>query len=533
MSPSPTTPGRGSNNNNTPSRARAPSSSSSRKSDGPSTPYRSGGNRSASQTQMYSQSTSTPGISNTPIEIMGTPRTPHHLSRGNDGGTPFSQRTSTPSGALPRGDVGRGVRVPSFNNSNNNSSSNNGSNSRSSMNAPPTPSTPLGFDLGGTPASHSHMGTPSASASMFSMSPHRGLGNLGTPSGPGGGDDGPGGAGGGPPGGDDEEDRHDIGDGMRIWGTTINVDQCYRYFRNFLRQYTLEDDFEPYYLRQLEILHRVNRHVLNLNCSHLCDFPAARVLYQQLVEFPQEVIPILDLVVNDIMNAEYRGLEEGEAQEQGRKAVQVRTFNLVGNLSRMRDLDPKNIDQLLSIKGMVIRCSPIIPDLKMAFFRCFVCQYDKDIMINMGRIDEPTKCDNCNVIGCMELIHNRCAYTDKQLIRLQETSDEIPQGETPYTVTLFAFDDLVDAVRPGDRLEVTGVYRAVPTRVNPKIRTVRSIYKTYIDVIHFRRSELAVQDGSGSGTGGRAAGGKSKLDIVRYMDIYLYMDIASSYVLVW
>ena len=28
-------------------------------------------------------------------------------------------------------------------------------------------------------------------------------------------------------------------------------------------------------------------------------------------------------------------------------------------------------------------------------------------------------------------------------------------GETPHTVTLFAFDDLVDSVRPGDRIEVS------------------------------------------------------------------------------
>lgn len=35
----------------------------------------------------------------------------------------------------------------------------------------------------------------------------------------------------------------------------------------------------------------------------------------------------------------------------------------------MRDLDPENIDQLLCIKGMVVRCSPVIPDLKQAFFR--------------------------------------------------------------------------------------------------------------------------------------------------------------------
>lgn len=36
------------------------------------------------------------------------------------------------------------------------------------------------------------------------------------------------------------------------------------------------------------------------------------------------------------------------------------------------------------------------------------------------------------------------------------------------------------------RVEVTGIFRAVPKRVNPKMRVVRSVYKTYVDVIHFR-----------------------------------------------
>ena len=70
-------------------------------------------------------------------------------------------------------------------------------------------------------------------------------------------------------------------------------------------------------------------------------------------------------------------------------------------------------------------------------------------MINQGKIDEPTKCNNCNMQGTMEILQNQCSFTDKQLIRLQEMSDEVPEGETPYTVTLFAFDDLVDSVRPG------------------------------------------------------------------------------------
>lgn len=36
---------------------------------------------------------------------------------------------------------------------------------------------------------------------------------------------------------------------------------------------------------------------------------------------------------------------------------------------------------------------------------------------------------------------------------------------------------------------MTGIYRAVPLRVNPRARTVKSVYKTYIDVIHYRKTD--------------------------------------------
>jgi DNA replication licensing factor MCM4 len=63
---------------------------------------------------------------------------------------------------------------------------------------------------------------------------------------------------------------------------------------------------------------------------------------------------------------------------------------------------------------------------------------------------------------------------------------------------LYAFDDLVDTVRPGDRLEVTGIFRAIPKRTNPRMRTVRSVFKTYLDAIHFRRAGFAaVMSGEG------------------------------------
>ena len=66
----------------------------------------------------------------------------------------------------------------------------------------------------------------------------------------------------------------------------------------------------------------------------------------------------------------------------------------------------------------------------------------------------------------------------------------MPAGETPYTITLFCRNDLVDSIQPGDRVEVTGIYRAVPLRVNPSTRNVKSVYKTYIDVLNFKKKDV-------------------------------------------
>lgn len=36
---------------------------------------------------------------------------------------------------------------------------------------------------------------------------------------------------------------------------------------------------------------------------------------------------------------------------------------------------------------------------------------------------------------------------------------------------------------------IVGIYRAVPIRVNPRVRNVKSVYKTHIDVIHYRKTD--------------------------------------------
>lgn len=77
-------------------------------------------------------------------------------------------------------------------------------------------------------------------------------------------------------------------------------------------------------------------------------------------------------------------------------------------------------------------------------------------------------------------------FNDKQMLKLQETPDTIPEGETPQTLIIYCYDDLVDYVRPGDRVTVTGIYKAVAVRSGTgKTSAVSSVYRSYIDAIAF------------------------------------------------
>jgi DNA replication licensing factor MCM4 len=150
-----------------------------------------------------------------------------------------------------------------------------------------------------------------------------------------------------------------------------------------------------------------------------------------------------------------------------------------------------DIDQLVSVKGLLIRASPVIPDLKRAFFRCTSCDHTIEVENDRGVISEPTKCEvpSCKKTNSMQLIHNRCVFSDKQVCRLQETPDETPDGQTPYTVSMCVYDDLMDVAKPGDRIEITGIFRGIPVRVNPNRRAIKALFKTYVDIVHIKRTD--------------------------------------------
>ncbi|XP_076235043.1 disc proliferation abnormal [Calliopsis andreniformis] len=275
-----------------------------------------------------------------------------------------------------------------------------------------------------------------------------------------------------------------------VWGTNVVISQCKEQFKSFFQQF-IDPDAEndelpenmnlsdPLYLQKLEEIHTLEEPYLNVNCAHVKIFDEH--LYQQLVSYPQEVIPTLDMAANELF---FEKFPAAVLEHQ----IQVRPFN-VASVKTMRELNPSDVDQLITIPGMVIRVSRLIPQMREAYFKCSVCAFTTLVEIEKGKTKEPTVCAHCTHKYSFTLIHNLSHFSDKQMIKLQEAPDEMPQGQTPHTVVLFAHNNLVDTVTPGDRVSVTGIYRAATHKPNFE-HNLQAIYKTYIDVVHFRKHDV-------------------------------------------
>lgn len=92
---------------------------------------------------------------------------------------------------------------------------------------------------------------------------------------------------------------NDDGASAVIWGTTVNVRSCMDMFSLFLHDFTLEDQFEPFYEKELHRMHRTQEWVLNVNVRHLFSYRSSAKLAKQLIEYPHEVIPLMDNVANN------------------------------------------------------------------------------------------------------------------------------------------------------------------------------------------------------------------------------------------
>ena len=271
----------------------------------------------------------------------------------------------------------------------------------------------------------------------------------------------------------------------RIYGTTIDIDEVAQKFNSFLNDFgvTHENRTGKYVSFIQQIVVEAHQAVISVPIDAKDVHTFDNYLYNVLVNYPMESISHLDSLLVRLF-ARVRS-------QPPEVPIQAKIFNLLAADGRkMRDVGPADVGHLIAAKGIVIRVSDLIPEMIIANFKCSTtnCGNMKVVRLKNAIIEEPTSCDKCHQKMTFQIQHNLCQFGDKQIVKLQETPDSIPAGETPHTIMVMCYDDLYDSVRPGDRVTVTGVCRAQGLRAQPNMRTEKAVLRTYVDVIHFEKT---------------------------------------------
>jgi DNA replication licensing factor MCM3 len=165
-----------------------------------------------------------------------------------------------------------------------------------------------------------------------------------------------------------------------------------------------------------------------------------------------------------------------------KKGVRVRCrVALEGNFGdhyvTPRGLRANLANTLVKVQGIVSRVSLVRPKLQTSVHYCeatgrqHVKSYGNSDLTGES-LSVPVRDSDGNPLW-MEF--GLSQYQDTQTLLLQEFPEKIPAGQLPRSIDVLLEDDLVDAVKPGDRVDVVGVFRAVATGTTGFSASFRSV----------------------------------------------------------
>ncbi|MBO3799833.1 MAG: minichromosome maintenance protein MCM [Candidatus Brockarchaeota archaeon] len=225
-------------------------------------------------------------------------------------------------------------------------------------------------------------------------------------------------------------------------------------FLDFLRNFRDENNERKYY-DQIASLPSLGASSIVIDFQDMLSYN--REIVEEIVENPS-VLEELGSIALSILSS----LDRDYASKIQRVAVRIRGL---GKKISIRDIKSSLLGKLVCFEGVVVRASEIKSILVKGVFQCKTCGsiYEEP---QTGLVLKPPRCDVCGTskLSNFELLQDRSEFMDYQEIRVQEKPEDLPAGVMPHSINLRLTGDLTDRVRPGDRVQITGVVTATPDR---------------------------------------------------------------------
>ncbi|KAJ1766557.1 MCM DNA helicase complex subunit [Coemansia sp. RSA 1813] len=255
-----------------------------------------------------------------------------------------------------------------------------------------------------------------------------------------------------------------------------------RHCREYLeRENRINSDME-----ELERIATSDKPRLIVSVDHIREFDAE--LAESVVTEPGEFIPAFEAAATEL------GLSLATGAGY---AVDPNTFHVAAGFRGSfgahhltpRGLRARLLGQLVCVEGIVTRCSLVRPKVVRSVHyseatKTFYAKSYHDQTSGGGKGDAsaglssayPTSDDKGNPLTT-EYGYSR--YMDHQTVNIQEMPERAPPGQLPRGVDVMLDDDLVDVVKPGDRVSLVGVYRALGGKATT---ATSAIFRTVIVV---------------------------------------------------
>ena len=165
----------------------------------------------------------------------------------------------------------------------------------------------------------------------------------------------------------------------------------------------------------------------------------------------------------------------------GRFSPHIRVFNLP-TLDLIEHLTSKNINELVSFKGVITKRAEQMHRIKMAVYSCQLC--DEKVKSIVGKnFTPPRKCPSCKKMA-LKQVDEECDFVDIQRAEIQELLEKVRGGAPAAKVELWFEDDLVNSVVPGENVEIVGVLRLrPPLKSRQKLDLV---YSRFVEVLNVK-----------------------------------------------
>ena len=235
------------------------------------------------------------------------------------------------------------------------------------------------------------------------------------------------------------------------WLSNPNVHRSVAmHFRNFLFEYTDEHGSSVYGAR-IRTLGMVNAESLEISFQHLAESKATLALF--LANAPLETLKIFDEVAMDAVRMDYPDYDRIHTE------IHVRIADLPTSYT-LRELRQAHLNALVRVRGVVTRRTGVFPQLKYVRFDCAKCgmtlgpfQQESNVEVKISF------CQNCQSRGPFSLNSEKTVYRNYQKMTLQESPGTVPAGRLPRHREVILLWDLIDSAKPGEEVEVTGIYR--------------------------------------------------------------------------